>query len=115
MGFTLKQTNSYSWPVSVEIPVDNGRHERSTFDAEFKRIPQTRIKEFGEELDAGTISESDICREVLIGWKGITDDDGKEVKFTQSNFEQLVDVPMVAMAVATSFFNSLAGVKRKNS
>ena len=38
MAFILAQSDSYSWPVTVEFPVDGGRFEKQTFDAEFKRL-----------------------------------------------------------------------------
>jgi len=51
---------------------------------------------------------------VLVGWAGINDDDGKEVPFSQGALERLLDVPMLATAIATAYFSSLSGVKRKN-
>ena len=44
MGFAIKQTASYFWPVVVELPADVGRFEKHTFDAEFRRLNQTRIE-----------------------------------------------------------------------
>ena len=42
MAFVLKQSDTYKWPVTVEIPIDGGRFDKQTFDAEFKRLPQER-------------------------------------------------------------------------
>jgi hypothetical protein len=41
--FKLATSPVYFWPVSVSLPTDGGKFEKSTFDAQFKRIPQSRI------------------------------------------------------------------------
>ena len=114
MAFVLKQSDTYIWPIQVDTPVDGGRHHRSTFDGEFRRVSQSRIREMGEQVENGEITDADLVSEVLVGWDGIDDDDGNPVKFSQSSLQQLVDVPMVATAIATAYFDSLSGAKRKN-
>ena len=114
MAFVLKQSDSYSWPVAFDVPVDGGRHQRQTFDGEFRRLSQSRIREIGQQIEAGETTDAELAAEVLIGWSGITDDDGKEVPFSQAALQQLLDVPMLATAIATSYFGSLQGAKRKN-
>jgi len=114
MSFVLKQSNTYKWPVSIDIPVDGGKHQRHTFDGEFRRITQSRVREMGQLIEAGDLNDVDVVNEVLIGWDGIDDDDGNPVKFSKVALSQLVDVPLVATAIATAFFDSIAGAKRKN-
>ena len=114
MAFVLKQSDTYTWPVSVDIPVD-GHHQRSTFEGKFKRVSQSRIREMGQEIEDGTITDGEMVAEVLVDWDGIDDDDGNPVKFSPSTLKQLIDVPMVATAIATAYFESIAGAKRKNS
>jgi hypothetical protein len=113
--FVLKQSDSYSWPVSFEVPIDGGRHERQTFDGEFKRLPQSRIREIGKLIDDGDILDSAIAAEVLVGWSGVTDDEGKEIPFSQKSLDQLLDVPLLATSIVVAYFASLQGAKRKNS
>ena len=126
MAFVLKQSSSYLWPVSFDVPVDGGRHEKNTFDAELKRLPQSRIVEIqeavqkrlsaiqrGEEAD-GMITDHEIAVEILIGWTGITDDTGEQVPFSEKAKAELLDVPTVTAAVVTAYFGSLRGAKRKN-
>ena len=114
MGFKLDQQGTYKWPVTVEVPVDDGRHDKQKFDGEFKRITQSRIREMGQLIETGDLTDVDLVKEVLVGWDGIEDDQGNELKFSQSKLKQLLDVPMVATAIATAFFDSIAGAKRKN-
>lgn len=114
MAFVLKQSDSYSWPVTFDVPVDGGRHERQTFDGEFKRLPQSRIREIGQQIESGDVTDAQIAGEVLVGWSGVMDDQGKEVPFSQKALEQMLDLPMLATSVVMAYFNSLQGAKRKN-
>ena len=114
MAFVLKQGDSYKWPVSHDMPVDGGKHARYTFDAEFKRITQSRIREMGELIENNEITEADLVSEVLLGWEGINDEDGNAIKYSQKALSLVIDVPMLATSISKAFFDSIAGAKRKN-
>jgi hypothetical protein len=126
VAFVLTQSSSYSWPVSFDVPVDGGRHEKQTFDAELKRLPQSRIIEIQEAVqkrlgaiqrDEETdemITDQEIAGEILIGWSGVNDEDANPIPFSEKSKAQLLDVPTVTAAIVTAYFNSLSGAKRKN-
>ncbi len=126
MAFVLNQSQSYSWPVSIQLPADGGKREKSSFDALFKRLPQSRINEIqqlvqqrikaaerGDELDNGVTDQS-IAAEILVGWSGILDADGDDVPYSEAVKAQLLDVPMMAGALIEAYFTSLVELKRKN-
>ena len=125
MAFVLKQSDSYRWPVSFKLPTDGGKREKQTFEAEFKRLPQSRIMEIqtqaqrlikaaedGEQIEG--ISDLSVADEVLVGWSGIVDEDGEEVPFSKANKVALLEVPMLAASLIQSYFESLVEEKRKN-
>lgn len=126
MAFVLKQSTSYKWPVTFKMPTDGGKYEKHTFDAEFKRLPQSRINELQVEVNRrikaterdeeydGEVSDLSLASEVLLGWSGVVDDDGDEVAFTEANKAQLLNVPMMSGAIIEAYFDSLAGKKAKN-
>jgi hypothetical protein len=114
MAFVLSQSKSYSWPVTVEFPIDGGRFDKQSFDAEFKRLPQTRIREIWDAIQAGELNDDDLCAEVLVGWVGIQDAKGGDVPFSEKAKTDLLNVPLVAAAIVTSWLDSLAKGKRKN-
>ena len=126
MAFVLKQSDSYTWPVSIKLPANGGKRERQTFDAEFKRLPQSRINEIQEEVQkrikaverneqpADEISDVSIADEILVGWDGIVDGDGEAVPYSKAAKAQLLEVPMLAGALITTYFESLAEQKQKN-
>lgn len=112
--FVLSQSDSYSWPVTVEFPIDGGRFEKQSFDAEFRRLPQTRIREIWDLIQSGDLTDDELCNEVLTGWAGIQDAKGGDVPYSEKAKTDLLNVPLVAAAVVSSWLDSLSKGKRKN-
>lgn len=112
--FKLAQSASYKWSVKIELPVDGGKFEKATFDAEFKRLSQSRINELRAQMEQPGYTEQELAKEVLIGWAGVVDGEGNEIPFSEGNRDKLLDVPMVAVGIGMAFFESLAGARRKN-
>lgn len=108
--FKLSQSNSYYWPVTVEMPADGGKFEKHTFDAEFRRMSVDELQALGDTDETGGIA----CRTIMVGWKGIVDDSGEEVPFSETSRDQLLQWPTVRIAIMQSFRASLAGAGRKN-
>lgn len=119
MAFVLSQSASYSWPVSFDVPTDGGRHEPQTFDGQFKRLPQSRLGPIVAELqqieDLADLDQiTEIAKEILIGWDGVTGDDGKEIPYSEKALSQLLEVPLLAVSIVKSYMDSIKGAKRKN-
>ena len=110
--FVITQSDSYLWPVKVETPVDGGKWSTETFDARFKRLPQSRIEEVRK--NAATTEDDAFAREVLVGWEGINDADGQAVPYSEVTRDRLLDVIGFAKVVVAAYFESLTGAKRKN-
>lgn len=113
MAFILKQTASYFWPVTIELPTSGGRFEKQTFDAEFKRTSQERINAIMADARDLTTNDIAVCREMMVGWRGVSDDSG-EIPFSEEALSMLLDIPTVANSAVTAWMESLAGAKRKN-
>jgi hypothetical protein len=122
MAFVLKQSASYTWPVPLLIPVDGGRREKHSFDAEFRRLPQSRINEIiklaralelGRGDDEG-LDDKTAAKEILIGWAGITDDNGKDVPFSEAALDQLLEIPTIGGQIIRAWFNSMEVAKKGN-
>jgi hypothetical protein len=110
--FVLKQSDTYFWPVTVELPLSGGKKEKHSFEVEFKRIPQSQIKAM---IDDSESTDVDFCRVVMAGWKGVVDQDGKEIPFTDGTRDGLIDIPSVAQAVLLAFLDANSGkAQRKN-
>lgn len=110
--FVLDTEASYSWPVHVSLPKDGGTFEKSSFDAKFKRIPQSRLKKLLQDEDA---TDMNFCKEIVVGWKGIKDKEGQDIPYSEAGFEMLLEVPGVATTIVKAYLESIAGAKTKNS
>lgn len=111
--FKLAQQTSYKWPVTVHIPTDGGRFTKATFDAELKTLPQERIDQY--LTGGGDTTEQDFLNEVVIGWKGVTDDAGNDVPYSEEAKLKLLAISYVRTALVRAFFDSITGgAKRKN-
>lgn len=114
MAFVLSQSESYSWPVAVEFPVDGGRFDRQTFDAQFKRLPQDRIRQVWEQIQSNELDDDGLCNEILVGWTGVKDGKGADVPYSEKARADLLRVPLVAAAVVSAWLDSLSKARRKN-
>lgn len=111
--FKIVQNPTYTWPVTVELPTDGGKTEKATFDAEFKRLSQSRVEEIKQAVERGEMRDADLAREALVGWSGVVDENG-QVPFSEKARDQLLDIPMVATAIIMALLGSISGAKRKN-
>lgn len=111
--FKIVTTPTYSWPVEVQLPADGGKTEKATFDAEFKRLTQTRVEEIRQAVERGEMRDADLVREALVGWAGVVDADGP-VPYSEKARDQLLDIPMVATAIVMALLGSISGARRKN-
>ena len=127
MALTLSQSATYKWPVRISLPAGGdavGKRDVHTFDAEFKRLPQTRVNEIiqlvrdqerGRRSDEeALVQDTDVAREVLAGWTGVIDDDGKQIPFSETVRDQLLEIPTVASQIVVAWFDSNKDAKRKN-
>jgi len=112
--FSISKSTSYKWPVSVETPADGGKWEKQTFDVEFKRLSQSRIKKLIVDAGEGNATDNEICREVVLDWSGIKDADGEPLPFSEAARDLILDEPGVAGAIVTAMLASLSGNKTKN-
>jgi hypothetical protein len=122
MAFVLSKPTSYKWPVRIRLAIDGGKRHVETFDAEFRRLPQSRINEIVRQARAAERGRSDddiledqeVVRELMVGWDGVTDEAGKEIPFSESALGQLIEIPTVAAQIIGAWFESLKEAKRKN-
>lgn len=112
--FIVSKSASYHWPVSVSVPKDGGKFERQTFDAQFKRVPQSHIHKLLAGAEDGSVTDAKFCREVMIGWRGIQDSEGQDVPFSETSLEEILDLPQVAKEIVLAYMESIAGAPRKN-
>lgn len=113
MAFILKQSNTYSWPVTIQVSMSGGRFDKQVFDAEFKRVGQSEAEEFMASIAKGDRSVNDVLGEIFVGWSGVSDGTD-EVPFSVGARDQLLEVNRAAAAIFEAWIESLTGAKKKN-
>lgn len=112
--FKIATSQTYFFPVAVELPGDNGKTSKVTFDAEFRRLTQTQLEDFTGRVKDGSLTDDAFVREVLVGWKGVQDEDGNDLPFSEGNRDMLMDIYPVRSSVIKAFFESISGARAKN-
>lgn len=114
MTFKLNLSQTYFTPVVVEIPIDGGRSEKMTFDAEFRRIGRAELDRLMESAGKKKKSDQEVIDEVLVGWKGVKDHNNSDVEFSETSKKAVFDIVQVLPALVKAFFESISGVREKN-
>lgn len=113
--FKLGLSPTYFWAVTVELPGATGVVEKHAFDAEFRRLPASEIGALQRDAASGAIDDNVLLGRVMVGWRGVEDEDGSPLPFTPGNRDRLLDVHPVRPALVRAWFESLEGARRKNS
>jgi hypothetical protein len=134
--FVLDQSDSYFWPVSIELP-ENGKKKAFVFDAEFKRLPQDEVEDLRQRhsiqikrivaaMDSYSESEGlgisdagdetrDLCDAVLCGWAKVTDAAGEAVPFTEATKRRMYQVQGAPAAIFDAWIESLGQPSEKGA
>ena len=84
--------------VSVNVP-GVGRQQ---FTAKFVDLPASKLQELA-------IDDGALIKEVLVGWSGIEDKDGKPIPFAAHFVDAVLDFGYVKAALYDAYFNAAAG------
>ena len=112
--FTLTDNYTYTWPVTIHMPVDGGTTTPHEIKCAFKVLPQGELDELlAKKLDD---EDGDFLKLVWIDWDLVKDAGGKkDLEFNDENLARMVAVPYVRAAVEGAYFRSVSGAKTKNS
>ncbi|MEW6314129.1 MAG: phage tail assembly chaperone [Pseudomonadota bacterium] len=108
--FKVTQSPTYLHPVTVVFPGSKAKH---VFDAEFRRLSQDEIASLFDRAKRGELDDKSLAREVMAGWKGVSDDNG-EMYFSASSLETLLAIFPIPSAIVEAFFDSLKRGREKN-
>ncbi|MEI8251263.1 MAG: hypothetical protein WCF98_08865 [Synechococcus sp. ELA057] len=126
MGFVLEQTPTFSWPITIRERVDNGRYRSHSFEAVFKRLPQSRLEQLAIDFQQirhavknddliDRIPTREIANEILVGWSGITEPDNTtQIPYSDESKLQLLEIETVAETLVQTYIESIEKAKSKN-
>jgi len=104
--FKLGKSDSFTYPVKVEIPDEAGRTRTESFDGLFRRASREEFQATMERAKSGELEDLTLARDVLIGWRGVQDEEGKELPFSDANREVLLNVWPVLPAVVAAWLEA---------
>lgn len=119
MPLYLKKSDTYTWPINFKMPIDNGKHQTVKFQCKFQRLKQSEIEDYQKrlsvtDLDALFKTSRECAKKVIVGWVDVLDEDENEIEFNENNLDVLLELPTLAIAVSTTYINSLTEAKVKN-
>ena len=121
--FVLKKEFSYSWPVTVRMPKDGGSYEEEEFSCTFRIQAQDELEalvaaanEGGDDTAFQNGADVTLLRKVVVGWDGVTGEDGEPLAFSPDALSELTANPFIRLAMMRSYFKSVMGqeARRKN-
>jgi hypothetical protein len=112
--YKMGSSESYSWPVKIILPTDDGKTVAQDFKAVFRRIKQTEIDGFLNDVAAGKTTDREIVKSVMVGWKDIIDESGNQIPFTDSLLDQVLEPAGIASQIGSAFLESLRAGRVKN-
>jgi hypothetical protein len=126
MGFVLEQTPTFTWPITIRERVDAGRYRSHSFEAVFKRLPQSRLEQLAIDFQQirhavknddliDRIPTREIANEILVGWSGITEPDNTtQIPYSDESKAQLLEIETVAETLVQTYIESIEKAKSKN-
>ena len=98
---------TYTHPVTVHVPVGEGRTEPQVYTAKFRLLPAS------ESMPAAEDGDEALVRRVLAGWDGIADVDGAPIEFGIESLARLCDIVHWRRATALAYVEFAAGLPEK--
>lgn len=111
MSFVFKKGHSYFWPVTIETPLDGGKHKKETIDLKFQQKKQSEIEAL---LKAEGATDKAFCEAVVVGWKDVKGEDQEPIEFSPEALKEILEVPQLAKTIVMAYLESVAGAKAKN-
>ena len=113
--FKLDLSDSYAFPVKIEVIGENGKQTSYSFTGKFKRFSQSEIDDIVAQSQAGELKDVELAEKVLVGWdKDFLGPDGTPFEYNDENMRLALDTYPVRPSVISAWFESLNGAKRKN-
>lgn len=110
--FKLGFADRFTYPVSFEVVSDGGKRNKFSFDAVLKRPSREEYQAYIKAAVDGEKSDLDIAREVLLGWKGVQDENGDDLPFSETARDNVLNITPVLPAVIDAFMESNSGKGR---
>lgn len=108
-GFILDAvSDSYYYPVVVELVDEDGNKNRFSFDAKFLRLDTDEQKDILNPPEGQTVpNDKDLLKRVLVGWRGVRLASGDEVPFSPEARERLLAISPTPGCIVIAWMKSI--------
>lgn len=110
--FVFDQSESYWYPVVVNVLDENGKQCTYGFYAKFKRLSADEKKEIFNPDDGRKKGDGEILDQVFLSWRGIERGKGEELAYSAELRPQLLQMDGVQPGLVTAWLKSL-GIEGK--
>lgn len=108
----LQPNPSFVFNVEVAVP---GSEEPARFKLTARHMGQAALSAWAEKAKDMSGKDAEFLAEVVTGWEGVTDADGKAVKFDRDALATLVDAyPGSGLQIFTAYVKELSAGRGKN-
>lgn len=126
MAFVLQQSPTFTWPIVIREVTDGGRIRTHQFDAEFLRLPASKMEEVqlvyqrlkcaaARDEELPPLPTRQLASDILVGWRGITEQDGTEIPYSENAKSKLLEVALVADVLVATYWEAHEKARSKNS
>lgn len=110
MGVRINVSKTFKTKVEFFIQTGDGKPEPQSFIAEFKRLTR---EEVGELIESKA-KDSEMVRQVLVGWLLKDIDTNEPIEFSKDNLEAFLAIPGAAGVTILKFFDVAGASREKN-
>lgn len=111
--FVFKKEVEVIWPVSINMPLDNGTTRKIKTSAKFKVLPQSEIND---------LTNRGMLEKAVVGWPqnafvtkvGPNEGDVEDIPFSADTLAALLDVTYIFAGFYEAYQQVLAGHRAKN-
>ena len=97
------------------MPRSGGDFDKFTFEIEFRRLSTDEWRKMLDKIAVGKMELADVAREISAGWSGVDGEPGEPMPFSDSAFNELLNIAQVPAAIFAAFSKSLNGAAREKN
>jgi hypothetical protein len=117
--FKLRKEIDVWWPVVIPVPSDGGTFAKHKIECQFRIGGKAALEGAIEDETAamlaaatdGAVQKGDALAERLVGLRGVQDEQGEEIAFSDELRESLLGIPYARSAIFSAYVEACTGRK----
>lgn len=107
-------SNTYKWPVTVSVPIDDGKRQDIVVTARFNRIPQSQVDALLNQANEGKATDAEVIAKVVDALGDPVQAGFEFTAYEAADVDAFYELPGARAAVVMAWVESLAKAKTKN-